>query len=231
MLNETVERLRRPRRHDLDAVAVLEISNHPDLGELVLLLLAVRQRHRRVRLEKVARVGGAAVVKNQRRLLRREAHAGIFRLQDFVQHPRRLDAARQIRNSPILVAAIWIEIMAKLIRRNVLRAEVNAVAVHAKDSVSDRLAEVVRYNSLVIVVRGDRRVVRIADAGRRHQLELESFAAAPDDEAAISVNRTFLGRELHELLEAVPVGYVAVFAPLMEILIDDAIVIAVTGRR
>ena len=231
VLDESGERLRRTRRHDLDAVRVLKVSNHADLGQLVLLLLSAWQRHRRIRLEKVSRVGGAPVVENQRRLLRREADAGFLRLQNLVQHPRRLDRAVKVGDAAILVDPKWIEVVAKLIRRNVFGAEINAVPVHAENAISHRLAEVVRDDALEIVVRGDRRVVRVADARCRHELQFQTLAAAPDDETAVAVNRTFLGCELHEFLERVPVRDIAVFAPRVEILVDHAVVIPVASRR
>ena len=231
MLDEAGERLRRTRRHHLHAVRVLKIANHSDLGQLVFLLLSARERERRVRLEKVSRIRGAAVVEDQRRLLRGKAHAGLLGLQDVVHHPRGLNRGVKIRDAAVLIDPERVHVMAELVRRNVLRAEVNAVARNSENPICDRLAEVVRDDSLKVVIRRDRRVVRIANARCRHELELEPFAAAPNHEAAIAIHRTLLGGELHELFEAVPIRHVARLAPRVEILADRLVVIAVPGRR
>ena len=231
MLDEAGERLRRPRRHHLDAVRVLEITNHADFGQLVLLLLPVRQRKRRIRLEKVARIRGAAVVENQRGLLRREAHAGLFGLENVVHHPRGLNRGVEIRDSAVLVHAERVHVMTELVRRNVLRAEVNAVPRDSENTICDRLTEVVRDDALKVVVRRYGRIIRISDARGRHELELEPFAAAPNHEAAIAVHRTLLRGELHQFLERVPVRHVARLAPCVEILADGLVIVAVPGRR
>ena len=69
VLHEARERLRRTRRHHLDAISRPEVLDRGDLGELVLLILAGRQDLRGRRLEQVARVGRGTVVEDQRGLL------------------------------------------------------------------------------------------------------------------------------------------------------------------
>ena len=231
MLDEAGKSLRWTRRHHLDAVGVLEVTNHPDFGQLVLLLLPVRERERRIWLEEIARIRDASVVEDERGLLRGEAHARLLGLKDVMEHPRGLNRGVEICDSAVLVHPKWVEVMAELIRRNVLRAEINAVTRDSENPIRDRLAKVVCDDSLEIVVRRDCRVIRVADARRRHELELEPFAAATDYESAISVHRTLLGGELHELLEAVPVRHVARLAPRVKVLADLLVVVAITGRR
>ena len=231
MLHESGERLRRTRRHNLDAVAVLEITNHANLGQLVLLLLSAWQRERRVWLEKIARVGDASVVEDKRGLLRRETDARFLGLENVVKHPHGLNRRVEIGDTPHLVDPKRIEVVAELIRWNVLCAKVNAVPVYAINAVCDGLTEVVGDDALVIVVRLDRCAVRIADARGRHELKFQAFARATNHKAAITIHRTLLGGELHELLERVPIGYVAVLAPLVEVIADRLIVITISGRR
>ena len=148
-----------------------------------------------------------------------------------MEHPRGLDRGVQVCDPSVLIDSERIEVVAELVCRNVLRAEVNPVPVNAEDPVRDRLAEVVRDNSLIIVVGLNRRHVRIADASRRNELELEPVGRAPDDEAAVAIDRALLGGELHELLKRVPVRHVAVLAPRVEVFADRLIVSPVAGRR
>ena len=148
-----------------------------------------------------------------------------------MKHPHGLNRRVKICDAAVLIDAEWVEVVAELIRRNVLCAKINAVTINAINAISNRLAEVVRNDALVIVVRLDRCAVRVADARGRHELQLQAFARATNHKAAVAIHRTLLGGELHELLERVPISHVAVLAPLVEIIADRLIVITVAGRR
>ena len=220
-----------PRRHRLDAVSLAEILDHPDLGKLVLLLLAARQDRARRRREQVPRVGRAAVGEDERRLLRGEAHAGLLGLEDLVQHPRRLDGRVKVGHAAVLVDAERVVIMTEVRRRHVLRAEIDAFARHAVNAIRNRHAELVGDDALEVVLRVEAHLVGVADAGRRHQLELELIAHATNHEAAVAVDRAVFRGQLHELAEGVAARRVGALAPRVEPLADGRVVVAVEGRR
>ena len=230
MRDEARERRARSRRHRLDAIGLAEILNHPDLGQLVLLLLAARQHRARRRRKQVARVGRAAIGEDQRRLLRGEAHAGLLGLEDLVQHPRRLDRRVEVSHAAVLIDAKRVEVVAEVPSWHVLGAEVDALARHAVNAIRDRHAELVGDDALEVVLRVEAHLVRIPDAGRRHQLELEPVAYAPDDEAAVAVDRPVFRGQLHELSERVAPRRVGLLAPAVEPLADRGVVVAVAGR-
>ena len=148
-----------------------------------------------------------------------------------MKHPHGLNRRVEIGDAAILIDAEGVEVVAELIRWNVLSAKINAVTIYAINAVGNRLAEVVRDDALVIVVGLDRCAVRVADARGRHELQLQAFARATNHEAAIAVHRTLLGGELHELLKRVPISHVAVFAPLVKVIADRLIVVTIASRR
>ena len=231
MLDEASEGRRRPGRHHLDAIRNAHVTNHPDLGHLVLLRLAVRHDRRRRRREQVSRIGRAPVVEYKRRLLRCKAHARLFRLKDLVEHPGGANRGVEVRDAAVLIDAERVEVVAEVMRGHVLGAEINAFARDSINAVGNRLSELVRDNALVVIIGLGSERIRIPDARAGDHLNFQLVPDSPNRKPAIAIDRTLFARELHELLERVSAGHVAPLAPLVEELGHNLVVVAVPGRR
>ena len=137
----------------------------------------------------------------------------------------------EVRDTAHLVNAERVEVVAEVRSGDVLRAVVDALARHAIDAISRRPAEVINDYALEVVVRLRADGVRISDAGRRDQLEAQHAVDATDRKAAVTVDRTLLRGQLHQLAERVPARDVSLLAPRVEVLRDNAVVGLVAGRR